>query len=240
MTSRFTPDNHRDGDSSGDRHDEVGWFRFIFETDRWEWSDEVFRLHGYPPGQLSPNSGLDDPNPDRHVSTEWVVAQCHQEDRDRIRTKIRHAREHPGPLSSRHRVVDARGQDRDAILVANSLCDHSGAVIGLQGLYIENVIPDTVIQQRITDEVEKIAKNREAIDQAKGMLMAIYGLSGDAAFRVLRGWSQTSNTKLHALAEQLVIDFTTLGTGKELPPRSAYQNTITTIRDRSQQSKSDS
>ena len=27
----------------------VGWFRFYFEDQRWEWSEQVQRMHGYEP-----------------------------------------------------------------------------------------------------------------------------------------------------------------------------------------------
>ncbi|MCM6779089.1 transcription antitermination regulator, partial [Nocardia sp. CDC159] len=34
----------------------VGGFRFWFATRRWEWSPEVYRLHGYAPGQIEPTT----------------------------------------------------------------------------------------------------------------------------------------------------------------------------------------
>jgi hypothetical protein len=44
------------------------------------------------------------------------------------------------------------------------------------------------------------------IEQAKGMLMILYGIDADAAFAVLRWRSQELNVKLHAVAAQLVAD----------------------------------
>lgn len=32
----------------------VGWFRFYFEGERWVWSDQVQRMHGYQPGTVTP------------------------------------------------------------------------------------------------------------------------------------------------------------------------------------------
>ena len=42
------------------------------------------------------------------------------------------------------------------------------------------------------------------IEQAKGILMFLYGIDSDAAFAVLKRWSMTNNVKLHALARELV------------------------------------
>jgi ANTAR domain len=42
------------------------------------------------------------------------------------------------------------------------------------------------------------------IEQAKGMLMGYYGISADAAFAVLRRWSQDANVKLREIAAAFV------------------------------------
>jgi AmiR/NasT family two-component response regulator len=58
----------------------------------------------------------------------------------------------------------------------------------------------------ISAAVAEIAEHRAAIDQAKGMLILLYGLDDDAVFAMLRWRSQNANVKLRALAEQLVSD----------------------------------
>lgn len=42
------------GELLADSSERTGWFRFYFDDQRWEWSDEVQRLHGYQPGTVSP------------------------------------------------------------------------------------------------------------------------------------------------------------------------------------------
>ncbi|MDT7796525.1 MAG: hypothetical protein QOD59_5966, partial [Mycobacterium sp.] len=32
----------------------VGWFRLYFDDDRWEWSPQVEKMHGYLPGSATP------------------------------------------------------------------------------------------------------------------------------------------------------------------------------------------
>ena len=53
------------------------------------------------------------------------------------------------------------------------------------------------------DTLRLALDSRDLIGQAKGILMERYGLSADAAFRVLVRESQTTNTKLRAVSESL-------------------------------------
>jgi len=61
-------------------------------------------------------------------------------------------------------------------------------------------------QELITDAVGAITEQRAVIEQAKGMLMFIYGIDADAAFGLLRYQSQTHNIKLRVIAEQIAKD----------------------------------
>ena len=36
----------------------VGSFRYLIDDDRWEWSDDVARMHGYAPGTVRPTTDL--------------------------------------------------------------------------------------------------------------------------------------------------------------------------------------
>ncbi|MGV0802471.1 antitermination regulator, partial [Mycolicibacterium elephantis] len=36
----------------------VGWFRFYFADERWEWSPQVQSMHGYAPGTVEPTTDL--------------------------------------------------------------------------------------------------------------------------------------------------------------------------------------
>jgi ANTAR domain-containing protein len=59
----------------------------------------------------------------------------------------------------------------------------------------------------ITAKVAEITEHRAVIEQAKGMLMLIYGLEADPAFDLLKWRSQKSNVKLRRLAQELIDDF---------------------------------
>jgi hypothetical protein len=43
---------------AGGESQRVGWFRLYFDDERWEWSPEVERMHGYEPGTVQPTTAL--------------------------------------------------------------------------------------------------------------------------------------------------------------------------------------
>ena len=56
--------------------DRVGSFRFSIAGERWEWSDEVARMHGYEPGSVAP-------------TTELVLAHEHAGDKPAVTSRGR-------------------------------------------------------------------------------------------------------------------------------------------------------
>ena len=59
----------------------------------------------------------------------------------------------------------------------------------------------------ITAKVAEITEHRAVIEQAKGMLMLVYGLEAEAAFDLLKWRSQKSNVKLRRLAQEIIDEF---------------------------------
>jgi hypothetical protein len=173
----------------------VGWFRFYFEDQRWEWSEQVQRMHGYEPGTVTP-------------TTELVLAHKHPEDRGEVAKTIDEMLLARRAFSTRHRIVDTRGVVHQVVVVADLLTDRHDVVIGTHGYYVD-ITPssDRAREDLISARVAEIAEHRAIIEQAKGMLMLIYGLDDDAAFDLLRWRSQSSNVKLRLLAEKIVEDF---------------------------------
>jgi hypothetical protein len=74
----------------------VGWFRFYFEDQRWEWSDHVQRMHGYQPGTVTP-------------TTELVLSHKHPDDRRQVAATINDMVTHRRAFSTRHRIIDTGG-----------------------------------------------------------------------------------------------------------------------------------
>lgn len=201
---------------AGGEPQRVGWFRFYFADERWEWSPQVERMHGYEPGTANP-------------TTELVLSHKHPEDYGQVAATLLEIRRTSGAFSTRHRIVDTAGDVHHVVVVGDQLFDDTGAVIGTHGFYVD-VSPSIsrAREEAVTEAVAEIAEARGAIEQAKGMLMLIYRISADAAFDLLKWRSQETNTKLRVLAEQLAKDFLGLDYAETLPNRAILDRLLLT------------
>jgi PAS domain S-box-containing protein len=165
----------------------VGRFRFFLEGQRWEWSDAVARMHGYEPGEVEP-------------TTELLRSHKHPEDRERVATILDHVLKGK-PFSSRHRIVDTSGHTRCVIVAGDRMLDDKGTPIGTSGFYVD--VTDS-LHTDITNVLEAVADARARIEQAKGVLMAAYGITAERAFDVLVWRSQETNLKVRDLAARFL------------------------------------
>nr|WP_280354187.1 PAS and ANTAR domain-containing protein [Nocardia otitidiscaviarum] len=201
----------------------VGYFRFWFEGQRWEWSDEVAAMHGYAPGAVVP-------------TTELLLRHKHPEDRAHVASAIARAVENREPFSSRHRVVGVDGVERHVIVVGDYMVDDEDAVVGSSGYYVD--VTGTLAEQRreaLDDTLPELYRARAVIEQAKGALMLVYGINADQAFRVLTWRSQETNTKLRTLAQRLVADVTEMG-GAAVELRTGFDHLLLTAHERVEES----
>ncbi len=91
------------------------------------------------------------------------------------------------------------------LTVGRAVTGPDGEVLEVRGYVIDVTGANrTAAQDEVDAAVAGVTAHRAAIEQAKGMLMVLRGLSGDAAFGVLRDYSQAHNVKLRDLAELLV------------------------------------
>ena len=201
----------------------VGEIRFWFVGQRWEWSDEVARMHGYEPGAVEP-------------TTKLLLAHKHPDDRAHVQELLDYALQSEGSFSSRHRFVDTAGNVHDAIVVADRMLDDAGAVVGTSGYYID--LTDTFDETRhetrrevLDTALPDLFENRAAIEQAKGVLMCVYRVSAEQAFRVLQWRSQETNVKLRALAKQLLADVATLPS-PTVDRQSQFDHVLLTVHER--------
>lgn len=193
----------------------IGSFSFWFADQHWEWSDEVAAMHGYAPGEVEP-------------TTELLLAHKHPEDRDRVAGAITRMIDNGEPFSSRHRIIDTAGYEHEVIAVADLMADDQGAVVGTLGYYIE--ITD-IVQENPEETLPEFYEGRETIEQAKGALMLVYGLTPDQAFRLLKWRSQETNVRLRVLATQLVAELRPLAS--ELPQfRRRFDHRLLTLHER--------
>lgn len=193
----------------------VGWIRWYFDDDRWEWSPQVEKMHGYLPGSVTP-------------TTETVLAHKHPDDYRHIADTLDLIRQTRRAFSSRHRIIDVEGRVRHVVVVGDLLREDDGTVVGTHGYYIDVTPLERERQHQMTAAVTKITEGRAAIEQAKGMLMLIYGMNEPAAFELLKWRSQETNVKLRPLAGQVAADFVAISGSENLPPRSTYDNLLLT------------
>jgi PAS domain S-box-containing protein len=192
----------------------VGAFRFYFDDQRWEWSEQVQRMHGYRPGTVTP-------------TTELVLSHKHPDDRDQIAQTIDTIRRTGQPLSSRHRIIDTRGKVRSVVVVGEQLHDEQGRIVGTSGFYIDTTTDEREQQDQMTAQLAVITENRAVIEQAKGVLMAAYGISPERAFEILVWRSQETNLKLR----ELTLKFMAALSASHLSPesRSHVDHTLLTL-----------
>lgn len=197
----------------------TGSFRFWFATQRWEWSPEVYQMHGYVPGVVEP-------------TTQMLLAHKHPEDREHVAEIITRAIDLGEPFSSRHRFLDTYGIEHRVMVVADRILDRDGVTVGTAGFYVE--LPDTLShdeQQIIDAQLPGMVQARAAIEQAKAVLMLIYRINADQAFHLLVWRSQETNVKVRALAEQLITE---LPGAPALPPPTvaAFDHLLLTLHER--------
>ena len=193
----------------------IGWFRFYFDDDRWEWSPQVEKMHGYLPGTVTP-------------TTEMVLAHKHPDDYRQIADTLDLIRQTRQAFSSRHRIIDVHGRVHHVVVVGDLLREADRTVIGTHGYYVDITPSERQHQDQVTAAVAVIAESRADIERTKGMLMLIYGMDDSAAFELLKWRSQETNTKLRLLAQQIAADFVALSHSETLPARSAYDTLLLT------------
>ncbi|KAA9152769.1 ANTAR domain-containing protein [Amycolatopsis acidicola] len=194
----------------------IGSFRFHFADQRWEWSDEVALLHGYAPGSV-------------HPTTELLLSHKHPDDRVAVAENLAAAVRDGTAFCSRHRIIDTTGTEHHVLVVADRLFDDTGATVGTAGHYID-LGPDLAEQRRqiFSEALPDVVDARAVIEQAKGALMLVYGITAEHAFAVLKWRSQETNSKLRDLAAKLTAALTALG-GGPLQQRTQFDHLLLTI-----------
>lgn len=177
---------------SGSTLEQVGRFGYDAPNDAWTWSDEIYLMHGFGPREVVPTTAL-------------MLAHQHPDDRATTVTGVLESMQTGRPFASRHRIVDSRQTERLIISVGQAELDGAGQIHRISGFMVD--ITGSFrrdVAESTHAAVEAAGASRAAIDQAKGALMLVYGMDEDAAFNLLRWYSQRSNVKLRDLADTLV------------------------------------
>lgn len=171
---------------------QVGEFTWDTVADVWWWSDDLYRLYGYEPGGVEPglNRFLQHKDPRDMARIDAVFGRCMQEG---------------GPFSCYHRVNDARGGQKTVVAIGfgRRNAEDTQTVL-MQGFLIDVSVPDRDSSEAT---LRVVLESRAGIEQVKGALMLVYGISADAAFDLLRGYSQIYNKKLAAIVTAVLAAF---------------------------------
>lgn len=186
----------QDGTSSGEAFpvghlQPVGEFSYDRRHQRWHWSEEMYRLHGFEPGEVVP-------------TTELVLRHKEPGAGKVAGDEVRAAIDSGAPHSFWHRILDAKGRSRSVVTVWKGHKDPSGEVVELRGFMMDVT---TGVRRDASSAVSAAFEHRAVIDQAKGMLMLVHGIGADEAFALLHTASTRTNTKLHDVAARLVESF---------------------------------
>ncbi|ASF09003.1 hypothetical protein NBRGN_026_00650 [Nocardia brasiliensis NBRC 14402] len=196
----------------------TGRFRFRLREQRWEWSREVAALYGYPAETMAP-------------PTELLLTHNHPDDHTAVADTLAAMLETGRALSRVHRIIDTAGDVHHVLVVGERWDDDNGTAVGTAGYYID--VTRTLEETRretLDKTLPRLVAGRQAIEQAKGALMLVYGLSAEHAFRVLIWRSQETNTKLRILAEELVASLARFG-GAAPTTRTRFDHLLLTTRD---------
>jgi len=174
--------------ASGDS-DPVALFRYDAMMQAWWWSDEMFGLHGFRPGEVVP-------------STEVMLAH-RPDDAAAFSAVLAGVLADGEPFCLRHRIIDADGEAHHVLAIGEGV-SANGRVIAIRGYMIDVT---TSLRRQVESEaaeaVTRSAQNRASIEQAKGALMGTYGVTEEEAFRLLRAYSNNMNVRLHTLAKHV-------------------------------------
>jgi hypothetical protein len=174
---------------------ETGAFRYDVTTDRWWWSDEVYRMHGFEPGEVVP-------------TTSMILAHKHPDDRERYAGALTSTSLLGGTFASVHRILDAQGNERVLAAVGDANPSGPGArVTEITGHFVDITAAVRLLAAiEATRQIQQSDERRAVIDQAMGVTAARTGVSVEEAFDLLRGASMRSNVKLRTLAERVVTN----------------------------------
>ncbi len=178
---------------AGGEREELGWFDYDLTTDRWSWSATLFRIHGFEPGEIVPSTAI-------------FVSHKHPEDRVHTDEVLADVLATGQPFCCRHRIITSRREVRTVVTIGQGVLDDIGQVVRVTGYFVDITDAATAVsQQAIREAVAGSAAARAQVEQAKGALMVVQGVSADDAFAVLRWHSSHANVKLRDLA-QLIVD----------------------------------
>ncbi|HEV2797525.1 MAG TPA: PAS and ANTAR domain-containing protein [Nocardioides sp.] len=168
----------------------MGRYTYRPDTDGWWWSDSMFRIHGFEPGDVVP-------------TTDLVMRHIHPEDTQSAWESREQVVEKQEPFSFLHRIVAADGETR--VVIAAGHLDADGETPIIVGHLIDITgVRREAVDTELDEVVEDFLGHRAVIEQAKGVLVQLYSVDADTAWALLRTFSTDTNRRVRDIADVLV------------------------------------
>lgn len=179
-----------------------GPFVYTVATRSWWWSDDLYRIFGFEPGDVVP-------------TTDLLVAHKHPDDAAVATALILNALSSGERFALWHRILDTRLRTKIVVSVGEGFRDETGELVEVRGYMVDVTGSKRGQTVRDIDEaVRRSAESRGAIEQAKGILMGLLALDDEEAFELLKRHSQNVNVKLRDLAQSLLDAFAEVRKGE--------------------------
>ena len=164
---------------------QTGAFRYDVTNDRWWWSDEVYRMHGFEPGEVVPTTAM-------------ILAHKHPDDRERYAGALTSTSLLGGTLV----VTPLLGADGEAYAVAQGPLSVSGFTAGGAAATVTKGVPTTA---RIANGATVERELKFALNDVGQVRMALRNPDFTTAIRI----ADAVNGRLGA-GNARVVDLTTV------------------------------
>jgi hypothetical protein len=151
----------------------TGRYELDVRTGHWWCSDEVYLMHGIAPGATE--LGIDE-----------LRSRKHPDDRRRLIKEAVASLRAGRAFTSAHRIVDARGRTRTVAITGSGQTDRRGRLLQVAGYVIDLSAVQREVLDREAHRATTLAMASGArVEQAKGVLMAVEGMSDRDATALL-------------------------------------------------------
>ncbi|KRC43030.1 PAS and ANTAR domain-containing protein [Oerskovia sp. Root22] len=183
----------------------VGQYIFSIHTGQWWWSDPLYQMHGFQPGDVVP-------------TTELMLAHKHPDDRDRVQAVLGNAGKSGEPFACVHRIIDANGHTKTLGIVGRGRKEPGTDDISqLSGYFVDLTSTQRELAQRDANAaIAASSLSCAVIEQAKGAVMTVYAMTENEAIDLLRHHSSITNESVRHLARRLMTSLTE-GSGTSAP-----------------------
>ncbi len=134
----------------------LGSFEWDIRSNRLTWSDELFRIYGYQPGEIE-------------ITVEKFVSHLHPEDRRKVEGAIHAACSGAAGFQTEERILRSSGEQRVLKSIGKVITDEAGAAVRIIG-----ACQDITEQKQAAAELESSQKLVTAMAQASPLTIYVF------------------------------------------------------------------